>query len=128
MVSDDWRPDWWKGDAEREGPSEDSVQEALEPETAFELLADRRRRQLLAQLAQDTTQSTVDELATALAEGQSGTEPADSVEEIKILLHHVHLPKLADVGLVHYDPQDGIVVPTATVEPLAGVSVTEREP
>jgi len=125
MVNDDWRPDRW----ERERPSKDSVHEALEPETAFELLADRRRRQLLAQLAQDGTgtQSTVDELARTLAEKQSKTEATHSVEDVKILLHHNHLPKLADAGVVQYDPQDGIVVPTATVEPLAAVSVTERE-
>ncbi len=131
MVSDDWKPDRGERTAKRErqsGPSVGSVHDAIEPETAFELLANRHRRLLLDQLAQDGSRSTIDELAAALAENQSSADSPYSVEDVKIALHHIHLPQLADAGVVQYDPQDGIVVPTAVVEPLADVSMVERKP
>lgn len=57
-----------------------------------------------------TDRSTVnrEDLATAVADDE-GLSPMN-VEEAEILLHHKHLPKLADQGYVDYDPRTGDVV------------------
>lgn len=83
--------------------------EALEPATdasataetdeLFAVLSNANRRFVLAHLAQRGTPPTLDPLAAALAEWSDDL----SHEDARIALHHVHLPKLEDAGLVEYD-------------------------
>ncbi len=80
-------------------------------ETLVPLAADRRRRQALHHLRHETNgQTTIDDLIDALSDSESG--PHDQQidrEELAIQLHHVHLPKLTEVGVVDFDTTEGTV-------------------
>ncbi|MFC7079662.1 DUF7344 domain-containing protein [Halorussus caseinilyticus] len=65
----------------------------------FETLAAERRRNALYVLYRRAEGITLSELAEEIA----GAEDADA-ERVATSLHHVHLPKLADVGVADYDP------------------------
>lgn len=91
--------------------------DALAPETIFSLLSDERRRHVVAALADRTTEITLDELVSTITSrnlaGSEATDPAATKKRIKIALHHVHLPKLDDAGVVEYDPDARTVTPVA---------------
>lgn len=74
----------------------------------FEALADARSRTILDVLSHQLTPIHTDTLARELgAKEQDIAEsevPADQVEQRLVSLTHVHLPHLADVGLIEYDP------------------------
>ena len=73
----------------------------------FRALADGRRRTILDVLSHQLTPIYTDTLARELGAKEQGIAeaevPADTVDEILAQLTHVHLPKLADTGLVEYD-------------------------
>lgn len=77
-------------------------------DVAYDLLADQRRRHVLACLADQTNSIPLDDLAKDVAgrenEAPSAEIPDDEVETISLSLHHTHLPKLAAAGVVDYDP------------------------
>ncbi|QZP38417.1 DUF7344 domain-containing protein [Halobaculum magnesiiphilum] len=91
----------------------------------FALIEDRRRRTVLRYLRNRTGTGdiTVGRLAAAVAsveavEGErGGTEATDRegsvdpavVDQVSVTLRHVHLPKLADRGVIDYDPDAGTV-------------------
>lgn len=88
----------------------------------FDALADERRRVVLDSLFESGTPVDVGRLARRVAarerrggEGDRGP-PADAVHRVRVSLHHVHLPKLDDAGLVEYDP-DGQAVRTVADPP-----------
>lgn len=79
----------------------------------FRLLADRHRRYTLYYL--NTTEFdvvTLDEVADYAAErDQKDTEEQERMndtlhERIRMYLHHNHLPKLAEAGLIDYDTRN----------------------
>ncbi|WP_135364930.1 DUF7344 domain-containing protein [Halosimplex halophilum] len=82
--------------------------EALEPaadatasdetDALFAVLSNADRRFVLSHLAQRETPPALDPLAGALATWNDDR----SREDARIALHHVHLPKLEDAGLVTY--------------------------
>jgi predicted transcriptional regulator len=90
-------------------------------DTAFDLLADARRRYLLYYLREHET-APVEELADAVAgwRGPAGGEgdiaPAEH-ERARTALVHVHLPKLADAGVVTFDHDDATAT-LASVPPV----------
>lgn len=67
----------------------------------LEILAHHHRREILCILtnAPDHT-ATVDELINREAER---TDERPGHDEIEVAIHHVHLPKMADAGVVEYD-------------------------
>ncbi|WP_435064966.1 DUF7344 domain-containing protein [Halobaculum sp. EA56] len=91
----------------------------------FALLGHRRRRAVLRYLRSRNGigDLEVERLAAAVAsmeaarggEGSTEAAPTDGsvgpavVEQVSIALAHVHLPKLADSGVVDYDPDAGTV-------------------
>lgn len=81
------------------------------PDDLFGALATGERRHLLYALLEEPTW-TVEEAADLLAGCESGTRgpvgPAGR-RRIASRLHHVHLPLLADAGLVTYDPETGTI-------------------
>ena len=99
--------------SERQGASGLTLQD----DQLYRALASAQRRRLLYVLLVEQ-ESAVGKLATVLA-GWDATEaggmatPADR-EQILIALEHVHLPILAESGLVTYDRDDG----TVRIEPL----------
>jgi hypothetical protein len=73
------------------------------------------RRRVLDLVLDDEREWSRGELATALAESAqpapgASTGPADR-DRLLIVLHHDHLPRLDDAGLLSYDPNDGTVSP-----------------
>lgn len=98
------------GSAERAEES-DGRPNAVDPDAvdaAFDALADERRRLALYYL-RGRESATLDELATVVSGWQQARAPGtgrvtpDDREGVRIALHHVHLPRLADAGFVSYD-------------------------
>jgi DNA-binding transcriptional ArsR family regulator len=89
----------------------------LSDDRLYRALASTQRRRLLCFLL-DNDEATVDELATVLTgwnaadRGTMGTK--EEHKNLSMALEHVHLPLLADVGMVSYDRQNH----TASVESL----------
>ena len=84
--------------------------EELSTNALFELLRDYRRRTAMAYLLARPNPVSLDELAVAIA--STGDEPSEQrLARLSIDLHHVHLPKLADAGVVRYDPRSEVVEP-----------------
>lgn len=70
-----------------------------ETDALFGVLANANRRFVLEHLAERERDPTLEQLAAALAAWNDTLSPEDA----RIALHHVHLPKLEEVGIVTYD-------------------------
>lgn len=71
----------------------------------LELLTHHHRRELLRKLIHESDHTAnLDEITTTLIEQEierTGERPGR--HEIEIQLHHIHLPKLTDAGIIEYD-------------------------
>ncbi|MDG5759747.1 hypothetical protein QA600_10380 [Natronococcus sp. A-GB1] len=80
-----------------------------------ELLAADRRRVAVSILAEHTEPFGIDELAVAVAnreaELETGDEGRPAVERVALTLHHAHLPRLADAGVIEYEPESRRIDP-----------------
>lgn len=97
--------------------------------TLFELLADVHRRRVLFALCRSESIRVPDDvrphgtLRTAESPGDSAGGPPfepSRQQPLTVLLHHRHLPKLADAGVVDWDRETGVVTrgeAFETVEP-----------
>lgn len=83
----------------------------LPPTVLFELLANDDRRDVLRYLSQTAGATSIEDIAATVARWRSDRTESRT-EELRIALHHIHLPKLVDEGVVRYDPE------TRTVERL----------
>lgn len=86
----------------------------LSIDTALEVLASARRRQLLGVLMEEADPP---EDRTKLAEQLAAASDADH-ETVEASLAHHHLPRLADAGVIQYDYRSGGVRLEETVEDL----------
>jgi len=84
----------------------------------FDLLADGRRRAVLRYVLERSDEVRLEELSEEVANGETGST-GELPEQLSIELHHAHLPKLADAGLVRYDPESWAVEPLAAATELA---------
>ena len=75
------------------------------------LAAERRPRLALDYLADRTGPVDIEELAAAIAarEADENSPDDDTVRQVAISLHHVHLPKMAEIGVVDYEPASSVV-------------------
>lgn len=96
-------------------------------ERICKILSHPTRRTLLRQLRNVET-TTVRAAAGSLAEA----ERIEEVERVETMLHHVHLPKMADAGILDYDPETGAIRTNETTDAiydaLNGVSRVYDEP
>ena len=87
------------------------------------ILASRRRRLTIEFLEEGAITSTdLETLATAIATRENGgyAPGEDAITNVIIDLHHAQLPKLADWGVLEYDPMDRRIDPSAeAIESLA---------
>lgn len=85
-------------------------------DSLFQCLVKRRHRIILSYLLTIEDRSvTIDELVDAVIEAESySSSPSSSTdpESVAITLDHVHLPLLADTGLIEYDRERGTVTTT----------------
>lgn len=88
-----------------------SVDQSLD--VAFELLADRRRRYVLACLKDHSGPIAVPDLARNVAVHENGGSrsaiPNEEVATVHTSLHHNHIPKLADADAVEFDQDRDVV-------------------
>lgn len=77
---------------------------SLSMDDRLELLSDPHRRCVLEQLERTADPIDVDELAKRVAARVDGGR-----RETRLVLHHNHLPKLDDYGVVDYDRTAGTV-------------------
>ncbi|WIV66522.1 DUF7344 domain-containing protein [Natrialbaceae archaeon AArc-T1-2] len=79
-----------------------------------ELLVSKRRRLTIDVLGGNTSSVALDELAAGIVAREEGIDAAneDAVERVAIDLHHVHLPKMDELGLLEYDPDSCRVDPS----------------
>lgn len=82
----------------------------LTPDAVFDVLRNPRRQLALAYLRQQDRPVTLTELARRVTAGEVGVSPSevetDRVDRVRASLHHTHLPKLANLGLVEYLDDD----------------------
>lgn len=79
-------------------------------DSPVQAIRDDRRREILAIVEFENGSVTRESLARRLARRESDELPPKSlVEDIEVRLHHVHLPKLVQAGILEYDLDDGIV-------------------
>ena len=87
------------------------------------LLSDSRSREILTTIDDAGGPFSLTELAERLTAREEkvfrGSEYEQRYERTLISLHHDRLPKLDDVGLIAYDPEENVVSPDgyATVDP-----------
>ena len=90
--------------------------------TLLELCQEQHRRIVLAVLATEKRSLTVNDLTKAIVKHNHHTPLLEVSEEesqqIRISLHHVHIPKLADLSLVDYDRERQLVEPTPQFDQL----------
>lgn len=101
-MTDDERPGEEGGEASRNTVPSLSLDETLG------LLSNRERRALLAYLREEGDRTvTFDEVVDHLVAQRSERigEQTDR-DHVARSLHHVHVPKLAEAGVVEYDTQD----------------------
>lgn len=87
----------------------------LEFDTVLELCCDQRRRIVLATLAEEQRSLTLNDL-TKRVRASTYQTPVTEVSkevltEIRLSLHHQHIPKLASAGVVEYDQDRHLVKP-----------------
>ena len=89
-------------------------------DSVLDLCQHQHRRIVLALLAAEQRSLTLSDLTQTVLEYNHQASPttvsADVLTEIRLSLHHVHLPKLASDGLVTYDPDRQLVEPTEQFE------------
>lgn len=89
----------------------DAAPEKLTESKYHELLAADRRRTTLDVLTSLTAPIDLMDLADRVAarELDLGCVDEATVERVAISLHHTHLPKMADLGVIDYDPDSSRV-------------------
>lgn len=68
----------------------------------FDILTHPHRRYVLYHLRTKAKEVDIETLAAAIAdwEGHSGGKSAISIDNIKMTLYHIHIPKLAEAGYI----------------------------
>ncbi|SDR34952.1 DUF7344 domain-containing protein [Natronobacterium texcoconense] len=98
-------------------------------DTIYSVLADTQRRYALQYLLAHSEPVSVHQLANELAELESGTTvgsvSTDQRQEIYLRLKHVHLPLLADTGIVEWDRESERITLSSLLDHL---SVSIRNP
>lgn len=87
-----------------------------------ELLAAERRRITLEVLAGRTNPLDLQELATEVATREDGVEAGDQedMKRLVLTLHHTHLPRMAELGVLEYDPDSRRIDPDSSIAALIG--------
>lgn len=84
--------------------------------TAYEVLADKTRCAVITYLATVNSSVSLDALVDDVAVSlvSAGVDPQVR-ERIEIRLHHIHLPKMDNAGVIDYDPDEQLIEPTGEI-------------
>ncbi|WP_251343795.1 DUF7344 domain-containing protein [Haloplanus halophilus] len=85
------------------------LQREISTETALRLLAKQQRRRILRRIAESPDPTTVDQLATHLGDAEATRTDNRTHDDRVVSLHHVHLPMLAEAGVITYDASQRVV-------------------
>lgn len=85
------------------------------------LLAAKRRRVALDVLRSANAPIDLEDLSTIVAtrEPETDATDAETVERVAITLHHNHLPKMTDLGIIDYDADSNRIVSCRLSAPTA---------
>ncbi|MEY7849686.1 ArsR family transcriptional regulator [Natrarchaeobius sp. A-rgal3] len=93
--------------------SQSADDEGLSKDIIFELLKNRRRREVLAYLLEAEETVTLGELAEQIAAWENDTDvnalSSDQRKRVYVALYQTHLPKMDDAGIVEYDQDRGLI-------------------
>ncbi len=81
-------------------PTVDRPEEPLPIDTCAQLLSNPVRTELLTMISAADGGLRYDHAVTKLADQFGETDDHDARERWELLLHHVHVPKLADAGVI----------------------------
>lgn len=82
-------------------------------DVAFEVLADDRRRVVVSYFLEDRERADLEDLAAHVTAEAGVTD-----DRAAATLHHFHLPKLADAGVIRYDDEQRLAVATDSIRDL----------
>ena len=104
-----------------------STKEAM---TVFDVLGDPQRSEAVRVLQEHGTPIPLDRLARLVEDdappGSAADRAAGDGRQSRTALHHAHLPKLDDAGVIEYDPDDRVVT-ELDEERLRSLLATGRE-
>lgn len=110
------------------------VQSSLQFESLIDLCRNQHRRIVIAKLANEKRSLAMSDLTKAIitcTHHMPATEVSEKdTREIRLSLHHSHIPKLADYSLIEYDPDRQQVKPRSQfnhVEPHLS-SIIDADP
>ncbi|WP_254862659.1 DUF7344 domain-containing protein [Halovivax gelatinilyticus] len=87
--------------------------DGLSKDVIFELLKNRRRREVLQYLLDTDGTVTLGELAEQIAAWENDTTVAalnsDQRKRVYVALYQTHLPKMDDAGIIDYDQDRGLI-------------------
>ena len=93
----------------------------VDQDLVFDILKNRRRRQVLRYLMEIDGSASISDLAEQLAAWENDVPKGDITykqrKRVYISLHQTHLPKLDDASVVDYDSRSGMVSITDGIEP-----------
>lgn len=93
--------------------TESTDSERLSKDVIFELLKNRRRREVLTYLLEADETVTLGELAEQIAAWENDTEVnalnSDQRKRVYVALYQTHLPKMDDAGIIEYDQDRGLI-------------------
>ncbi|WP_458208032.1 DUF7344 domain-containing protein [Haladaptatus sp. NG-SE-30] len=78
----------------------------------FELLSNPRRRYVLYHLMAESECVDPDDLAERIANWEANDtsdDGDDNLQTVKTALQHIHLPRLADAGVITYESNPGTI-------------------
>lgn len=81
----------------------------LSIEERFSLLADPHRRCVIECFDRTSSDVTIETLAEHVAAELTESADGDERRRVLLALHHNHLPRLDDHGVLEYDPDAGTV-------------------
>ncbi|HZD42558.1 MAG TPA: hypothetical protein VE134_00730 [Methanomicrobiales archaeon] len=90
------------------------------PDVVYSILADSERRAIVRNLAANGASGTISDLIQWVPEQRDAVTNEDE-QALHIRLHHLHLPKMAEAGIIEYDHDDGRVSLTTRGEDVEAV-------
>lgn len=95
--------------------------------TVHALLSNQRRHYVITAISEQESPIALDEFATAVIETETGVRDisAKMTQEIIPELHHEHLPKLDDAGIIDYNAETNTITSIQTEELAPILEFTE---